>query len=156
MSIPAVLVLLAVMSLALVALPGYIWWRLVRSTTQPGRSRRRLTVLTVVLAALPLAADALNRVLPEEVATPLEWVAYSWLGVALYLVLALLALQPVRLMLRRLQRRRAPAPGPPPAQQPADAAPSRAPAPARRDEAPPRQQQCGVDRGESVPSVCSS
>jgi hypothetical protein len=37
-----------------------------------GRIRRRLTVLTVVLAVLPLAADALNRVLPEEVATPLE------------------------------------------------------------------------------------
>ena len=80
LSIPAVLVFLVVVLLALVVLPGYIWWRLVRSTTQPGPIRRRLTVLTVVLAALPLAADALNRVLPEEVATPLEWVAYSWLG----------------------------------------------------------------------------
>lgn len=138
MSIPAVLVFLAVVSLALVVLPGYIWWRLVRSTTQPGRIRRRLIVLTVVLAALPLAADALNRVLPEEVATPLEWVAYSWLGVALYLVLALLALEPVRLMLRRLerlQRRRAPAPGLATAQQPADAVPSWASAAVRRDEA---------------------
>jgi uncharacterized protein len=79
---------------------------MVRSTTQPGRLRRRLTILTVVLAVLPLAADALNRVLPEEVATPLEWVAYSWLGVALYLFLALLALEPVRLAVRLRQRRR--------------------------------------------------
>ena len=106
MSIPVLLVFLAVVSLALVLLPGYIWWRLVRSTTQPGGIRRRLTVLTVVLAALPLAADALNRVLPEEVATPLEWVAYSWLGVALYLALALLALEPVRWVMRPSQSRR--------------------------------------------------
>jgi hypothetical protein len=63
-------------------LPGYIWWRMVLCTTQPGRLRRRLTILTVVLAVLPLAADALNRVLPEKAAGPLEWVAYSWLGVA--------------------------------------------------------------------------
>jgi uncharacterized protein len=61
---------------------------------------------------LPLAADALNRVLPEEVATPLEWVAYSWLGVALYLFLALLALEPLRLVVRLRQRRRAAAPEP--------------------------------------------
>jgi len=85
---------------------------MVRSTTQPGRLRRRLTALTVVLAVLPLAADALNRVLPEEVATPLEWVAYSWLGVALYLFLALLALEPVRLVIRLRQRRRTAAPEP--------------------------------------------
>ncbi|WP_222272377.1 metallophosphoesterase [Modestobacter marinus] len=85
---------------------------MVRSTTPPGRLRRWLTVLTVVLAVLPLAADALNRVLPAEVATPLEWVAYSWLGVALYLFLALLALEPVRWVLRRVQRRREAAPEP--------------------------------------------
>jgi predicted MPP superfamily phosphohydrolase len=83
---------------------------MVRATTQPGRLRHRLTILTVVLAVLPLAADALNRVLPEEVATPLEWVAYSWLGVALYLFLALLALEPVRLAVRLRQRRRTAAP----------------------------------------------
>ena len=134
------LVFLAVVLLALVVLPGYIWWRLVRSTTQPGRIRRRLTVLTVVLAVLPLAADALNRVLPEEVATPLEWVAYSWLGVALYLVLALLALEPVRLIVRLLQRRGAPAPDPAPAQQPAEAVPSGAQAAARWDEAPAQRE----------------
>jgi hypothetical protein len=73
-SIRGVELQLAVVLLALVLLPGYICWRLVRSTTQPGRIRRRLTV---VLPVLPLAADALNRVLPEEVATPLERVA-SW------------------------------------------------------------------------------
>jgi hypothetical protein len=85
---------------------------MVRSTTQPGRLRRQLTILTVVLAVLPLAADALNRVLPEEVATPLEWVAYSWLGVALYLFLALVALEPLRLVVRLRQRPRAAAPEP--------------------------------------------
>jgi uncharacterized protein len=127
--------------LALIVLPGYIWWRLVRSTTQPGRIRRRLTVLTVILAVLPLAADALNRVLPEEVATPLGWVAYSWLGFILYLVLALLALEPVRLIVGLLQRRRAPAPGPTPAQELARAVPSGGDSGARRDEAPAHRQE---------------
>jgi cytoskeletal protein RodZ len=78
-------IFLAVALLAFVLLPGYIWWRMVRSTTRPGAFG---------------AAD-------EEVATPLEQVAYSWLGVALYLFLALLALEPVRLLRRSLQRRRA-------------------------------------------------
>jgi predicted MPP superfamily phosphohydrolase len=158
-SIPVLLVFLAVVSLALVLLPGYIWWRLVRSSTQPGRIRRRLTVLTVILAALPMAADALNRVLPEEVATPLEWVAYSWLGFALYLVLALLALEPVRLLLRLLQRRRALAPGLATAQHPAGAAPSGAPAAVRRGKAPAhRKEGTAPDRGavredRSVPAA---
>jgi len=44
----------------------------------------------------------------EQVATPLEWVAYSWLGSAPYLVLTLLALEPVGLIVGLLQRRRAP------------------------------------------------
>ncbi|HEX2073775.1 MAG TPA: hypothetical protein VHF92_08330 [Geodermatophilus sp.] len=86
--------------------------------------------------------------LPEEVATPLEWIAYSWLGVVLYLVLALLALEPVRLIVGVLQRRRAPAPEPARAQERADAVPSGALAVAHRAEATAhRQEGTSPDRG---------
>jgi predicted MPP superfamily phosphohydrolase len=99
---------------ALVLLPGYFWWRLVRSTTRPGRTRRRLTVLfvvvIVVLAVLPAIADLVSRVLPVGVATALDGVAYSWLGIALYLFLALLALEPARLGIWLRLSRRAPEP----------------------------------------------
>ncbi len=94
------------MLLALVLLHGYIWWRMVRSTTVPGRTRRRLTWLTVVLALLPAAAVGLRRTLPSEVAAPLDWVGYLWLALAFYLFLTLLALEPVRLVLRIRERRR--------------------------------------------------
>jgi uncharacterized protein len=85
---------------ALLLLHGYLWWRMVRSTTAPGRLRRRLTWLTVALALLPAAAVVLRRVLPPEAASPLDWVAYSWLGIAFYAFLALLVLEPVRLIAR--------------------------------------------------------
>src|SRR5688500_20183040 len=79
---------------------------MVRSTTVPGRTRRRLTLLTVVLALLPAAAVGLRRTLPLDAAAPMDWVAYLWLALAFYLFLTLLALEPVRLVLRLRQRRR--------------------------------------------------
>jgi predicted MPP superfamily phosphohydrolase len=84
----------------MVVLHGYLWFRLVRSTTAPGRLRRRLTLLTVVLTLLPSLAVPLGAVLPLTAAAPLEWVAFSWLGVAFYAFLALLVLEPVRLLAR--------------------------------------------------------
>jgi uncharacterized protein len=45
-------------------------------------------------------AILLRRTLPLEVAAPLDWVAYSWLGIAFYAFLALLALEPIRLVAR--------------------------------------------------------
>ncbi|MGY1617822.1 metallophosphoesterase [Geodermatophilus sp. SYSU D00691] len=96
---------ITVLILAITLLHTYLWWRLVRSTTRPGRARRRLTLLTVLLAVLLPVAFALRRELPLAVAAPLDWVAYSWLGIAFYTFLALLALEPVRLVLRRWTRR---------------------------------------------------
>ncbi|WP_240619694.1 metallophosphoesterase [Blastococcus sp. TF02-8] len=85
-----------------------------RGTTAPGRLRRRLTWLTVVLAVLPVTAVLLRGRLPLEAAAPLSWVGYSWLGISLYAFLALLALEPVRavgsLLLRRRAHRAVPAP----------------------------------------------
>ncbi len=103
----------AVVSLAMVLLHGFLWFRLVRSTTRPGALRRWLTVAVVVLAVLVVGAVVGRRSLPFAVQTPLDWVGYTWLGLAFYLFLALLVLEPVRWVLRA-RRRRAPAPTPDP------------------------------------------
>ena len=92
----------------MVLLHSYLWWRLVRSTTDPGPARRRLTRLTVVLALLPVLAILTRRTLPLEVAAPLDWLAYCWLGIAFYTFLSLLALEPVRLVGRFWLRGREP------------------------------------------------
>jgi predicted MPP superfamily phosphohydrolase len=99
-----------VVLLALLVLHGYVWWRLVRGTTRPGRTRRRLTLLTAVLTLLPMGAVLLRRE-DSAVSTALQWVGFGWLGTVFYLFLALLALEPVRWgatrVLRRAGRRRA-------------------------------------------------
>jgi uncharacterized protein len=94
--LPGLLVFVAVVLVATGLLHGYLWWRLVRGTTDRGRVRRGLTALVVVLALLPLLAIGLRGVLPRHAAVPLDWVAFCWLGVAFYLFLTLLALEPVR------------------------------------------------------------
>jgi len=71
-----------VVLVAMFLLHGYLWWRMVRSTTRPGRARQGPTALTVVLALLPALAIGLRSSLPRHVAAPLDWVAYSWLGIA--------------------------------------------------------------------------
>ena len=97
-----------VVLLTTLLLHGYLWFRLVRSTTRPGHLRRRLTVLILVLAILPALAVTLRRTLPLDAAAPLDWIAYSWLGIAFYAFLALLVLEPVRLIGNALPRRRPP------------------------------------------------
>ncbi len=89
-----------VVLLAMLLIHSYLWWRLVRSTTGPGRTRRRLTLLVVAVGLLPVLAILLRRTLPPDTAAPLDWVAYSWLGIAFYTFLSLLALEPVRLAAR--------------------------------------------------------
>ena len=93
-----------VVLVALALLHGYLWWRLVRSTTRPGRARRALTWLTVVLALLPAAAVLSRRDLSLSAQAPLAWVGFTWLGIAFYAFLALLALEPVRVLLNRRAR----------------------------------------------------
>ena len=82
------------MLVAILLLHGYLWWRLVRSTTRPGRGRRRLTWLLVVLALL--VTVSLVVPFPPVALVPLQWVGFSWLGVAFYASLALILLEPAR------------------------------------------------------------
>jgi predicted MPP superfamily phosphohydrolase len=123
LSLVALLGFGTVVLLAVVLLHAYLWWRLVRGTTRPGRTRRSLTVLTVVLAVLLPLAVTLSRGLPLAAAAPLDWIAYTWLGVAFYAFLALLVLEVVRLALRPWTRRSSPADRP--GEQPAVPDPSR-------------------------------
>lgn len=78
----------------------YLWKRLIRDTLRPGRGRIVCTVLLVLLTLLVAAAQAVGRELPPEQARWLAWPGYLWLGVVLYLVLALAALEIPRLVIR--------------------------------------------------------
>ncbi|NGO69258.1 metallophosphoesterase [Streptomyces boncukensis] len=104
--------------LAAVALLGgvhwYVWRRLVRDVSAPHSLWRR--VGTVLAVALPLVSVA-NMVAaragaPFAVERVLAWPGYMWLALLLYLVLALLAGEVVRLAVRRVAaaRRRGPLP----------------------------------------------
>ena len=86
-----------VVLLAMLLIHSYLWWRLVQSTTGPGPTRRKLTLLVAAVGSLPVLAILTRRTLPPDTAAPLDWAAYSWLGIAFYTFLTLLALEPVRL-----------------------------------------------------------
>jgi predicted MPP superfamily phosphohydrolase len=83
----------------------YLWKRLIGDTTSPGRARRILTAVLVVLAALLVAALALPRVTRLHESPWLAWPGYTWFGMVVYLVLTLLVIEPVRLTLHLRSRR---------------------------------------------------
>lgn len=69
----------------------YLWWRLVRSTTQRGRARRIGTWLTIGALVLLISTFTLTRLAPS-----LHWLAlvgYLWLAVMFYLLVTLLVLE---------------------------------------------------------------
>jgi predicted MPP superfamily phosphohydrolase len=65
----------------------YVWARLVRDAALPEPWAKGLTIVVVVLAvSIPVAFFAM-RSLPRDLNAPLSWVAYVWMGFALYLFL---------------------------------------------------------------------
>ena len=88
----------------------YVWKRMVKDTTQPGRVRWLLSGLVVALIALLVATLIVPRVFGVEESGWFAWPGYLWFGLLVYLFLALLALEPVRLVLRLLRRKRVPEP----------------------------------------------
>ncbi|MGJ7415957.1 metallophosphoesterase [Streptomyces cinereoruber] len=123
-------VFLLVLVVVLALLGGvhwYVWRRLVRDVTAPGGLPRRLgTAAVVVLPLLSLAALVSARAgVPFPVQQVIAWPGQMWLAVLLYLVLALVAGEAVRPLLRAWLARRAPA-----------AAPESAPAPVVPEPAP--------------------
>ena len=77
----------------------YLWKRLVKDTTRPGRTRWALTAALVPLIALLLAALILPRVIGVTESAWFAWPGYVWFGLVVYLFLAVLVLEPVRLAL---------------------------------------------------------
>ncbi|MGW0840366.1 metallophosphoesterase [Streptomyces sp. NPDC002787] len=111
MIIVFVLVALLVLG-AFGALHWYAWRRLVRDTTRgPGLARRAGTVVFIAGPVLMFAGFAAERGgAPFWLQQTLTWPGFMWLALSLYLLLALLAGELVRPVVRRLVERRAPAP----------------------------------------------
>ena len=86
----------------------YLWKRLVKDTTRPGRTRWILTAALVALMALVFAALILPRIVGVAGSTWFAWPGYLWFGLVGYLFLTLLVLEPVRLALRGWAKRRRP------------------------------------------------
>lgn len=84
---------------------AYLWLRLVRSTTRPGRWRRVGTVAMIVLALLVPATIIGTR----EGLYWLAWPGYLWLAVMFYLLIVLAVLE-LPMLAARLALRRTPAP----------------------------------------------
>ncbi|MFF9602918.1 metallophosphoesterase [Streptomyces sp. NPDC014684] len=145
-----VFVLVAAAALAvLVCGHWYVWRRLVRDTTRgPGPARRAGTAVFVagpLLMAGALVAERSGA--PFWLQRVLGWPGFLWMALALYLLLAVVAGELVRPLLRRLLERRAQhteapvrepetvpaAPGPSPREpEPAGQAPRATSAPSRR------------------------
>ncbi|MFD9869354.1 metallophosphoesterase [Streptomyces niveus] len=86
----------------------YVWRRTVRDTTTPGSAWRRAgTVLIVLLGLLLVAAPPGERALPAPLATAVGWPGFVWMAGILYLALALLVGEVLRVFLLRAERRRA-------------------------------------------------
>lgn len=83
----------------------YVWKRIVKDTTRRGRVRWLLSGLVVALIALLIATLTVPRFFGVEETGWFAWPGYLWFGLLVYLFLALLALEPVRLGLRAWRKR---------------------------------------------------
>lgn len=108
MAVIFVLVAVAVLAL-LVGVHRYVWRRLVGDTTAPGSALRRAgTVAAWLLPLLSIGALVSGRAgAPFRLQQTLAWPGFLWLAALLYLTLALLVGEAVRLVLRWVLARRA-------------------------------------------------
>ncbi|MFI8190629.1 metallophosphoesterase [Streptomyces sp. NPDC085946] len=108
MAIVFVLVALLVLAV-LVTANWYVWRRLFRDTTRgPGPVRRAGAVLVAGGWALTVAALVAERGgAPFRLQQVLAWPGFLWMALSLYLLLAVLAGEAVRPLLRRFLERRA-------------------------------------------------
>ncbi|MFJ8540828.1 metallophosphoesterase [Streptomyces sp. NPDC093586] len=144
------LVALAVVGV-LVAANRYVWLRLFRDTTRgPGTARRVGAVVIAGGWALAVGALVAERTgAPFWLQRVLAWPGFLWLALSIYLLLAVLAGEAVRPLLRRFLERRAarsaepgelPAPAPeraPAGTAPSGTAPSAGPEPSAASDATP-------------------
>ncbi|MDG9720776.1 metallophosphoesterase [Streptomyces sp. DH24] len=163
-----VFVLVALLALGAVAAANwYVWRRLFRDTTRgPGWVRRTGAVLVAGGWALAVTALVAERAgAPFWLQRVLAWPGFLWLALSVYLLLAVLAGELVRPLLRRFLERRASAAQPQPrAQAPvpaaagapgsagSGAADADAPAPAEPEPAAGPADGTGASRPLAVPS----
>src|SRR5690349_21688297 len=102
---------IAVLGAVLGLIHLYLWKRLVKDTTRPGRTRWILSALLIALAAVLLAALILPRVVGLTHSGWYAWPGYLWFGLAAYLFLILLVAEPVRFALRGWVKRQPPGAG---------------------------------------------
>jgi predicted MPP superfamily phosphohydrolase len=86
MSISRIFVFLFVVGLVLFGLHYYLWARLVRDTHLPAPWSTVATYAIGSMAALLLGGMLVMRALPRSVASPILWVAFTWLGLAFFFV----------------------------------------------------------------------
>ena len=89
-----------VLSAVLGLMTLYVWKRLVKDTTRPGRTRWVFNAVLIALTMLLVATLILSRVNRGTESAWFAWPGYFWFALVVYLFLALLVLEPVRLALR--------------------------------------------------------
>ena len=97
--------LFGAVSAVAVLVHGYLWLRLVRDTTRPGRWRRIGTTVMVLLAVLLVSALVVSRLWSPQAAAVVAWPGYIWLALLMYLVLLLLVAELPKWFIRRGSRR---------------------------------------------------
>ncbi|HEY1177246.1 MAG TPA: metallophosphoesterase [Phytomonospora sp.] len=96
------------MTLVVVGVHYYLWWRLIKSTTRPGAWRKRLTWALIAMAVVTAGALAGGRLFPSEVERVIAWPGYVWFAVMVYLLLFLVLLEIPRAVANRFARRGVP------------------------------------------------
>lgn len=100
---PRFVLLFVIASLVMGSAHRYVWARLIRDAALPAPWARLATVALVALFALLMAGFTTFRFLPRSVASPISWVAYTWLGVLFFLVMALGVSDLARVVTLRLE-----------------------------------------------------
>jgi len=93
------------MTLVVVGVHYYLWWRLIKSTTRPGAWRRRFTWALIAMAVVTAGALVGGRLFPAEVERVIAWPGYVWFAVMVYLLLFLALLEIPRAIANRLARK---------------------------------------------------
>nr|WP_042178282.1 metallophosphoesterase [Kibdelosporangium sp. MJ126-NF4]CEL13090.1 metallophosphoesterase [Kibdelosporangium sp. MJ126-NF4]CTQ98777.1 metallophosphoesterase [Kibdelosporangium sp. MJ126-NF4] len=99
------IVFFAIIILLATTIHLYLWLRLVRSTTRPGRWRRTGTVTIAGLGLLGTVAFMVTRTVGVD-AWWLAWPGYLWIATMFYLLLSLLVLEIPRAAVAVWRRRR--------------------------------------------------
>lgn len=102
--------LFLIVALTLMAgLHRYVWARLVRDTGMPARGRKVGRGVLVGLYVALFASFVAMRSFPRDLAGPIVWVGFSWLGLLFFLVVWLLLADLARAIALRTTHEAAPA-----------------------------------------------